>query len=194
MTKMAQLSQADRRNRLEQALREVADGKRQSLRLVYDLTSSKLLAVILQIVRDRDVAEDVLQNVFLKVWQRSGSFDRSRASPITWLCTVARNSAIDAVRKTGRRGEVSDDLLPDIEDESPDAEGLLCDAEDSARLKECLDDLNSDHRKCIRMAFFRGYTHTELSEVLDVPLGTLKSRIRRGLASLKGCLGGVADG
>lgn len=194
MVKIVQPSPADRRARLENALQQVADGDRQPLRLIYDLTSSKLLAVILQIVRERDAAEDVLQNVFIKVWQSAGRFDTTRASPITWLCTIARNSAIDSVRKSGRRGEVSDDVLPDIEDETPDAEDMLCDAEESARLQDCLDGLKSDHRKCIRMAFFRGYTHTELSQLLDVPLGTLKSRIRRGLASLKGCLEGVANG
>ena len=189
MGSIGDLSANDRRAQLEQALAAVADGERSALRRVYDLTSAKLLGTIMHIVRDREAAEDVLQDVYLKVWNRAGRFDRSRASPITWLCTIARNAAIDAVRRSGRRNEVGDDVLPDIADDAPDADAMLCDAEDSERLKDCLDGLKADHRKCIRMAFFRGFSHSELAEKLDVPLGTMKSWIRRGLASLKGCLG-----
>ena len=189
MGQTADLSAQDRRAALEEALGKVADGERTALRRVYDLTSAKLLGVILHIVRDRDAAEDVLQEVYLKVWDRAGRFDRTRASPITWLCAIARNAAIDAVRKTGRRSEVSDDFLPEIKDETPNADTMLCDAQENERLQNCLEGLQDDHRKCIRLAFFRGFTHTELASRLDVPLGTMKSWIRRGLSSLKGCLG-----
>ena len=183
------LSTPDKRAALEHAMALVADGDRLALKRVYDLTSAKLLGVIMHVVREREAAEDVLQETYLKVWNRAGRFDRTRASPITWLCAIARNSAIDAVRKTGRRSEVSDDVLPEVADDAPDADEMLCNAEDSARLKDCLDELQADHRRCVRMAFFRGFTHTELSNKLDIPLGTAKSWIRRGLASLKGCLG-----
>ncbi|MXO94335.1 sigma-70 family RNA polymerase sigma factor [Erythrobacter arachoides] len=185
----ATLTPAERRAELEGALALVARGNRDALRTVYTLTSHKLLGTIMHIVRERDAAEDVLQDVYLRVWHRAGRFDRTRASPITWLCTIARNAAIDAVRKHGRRAEVDDAALPEIADDAPRADTMLCDAEDAARLHQCLERLQSEHRKCIRMAFFRGYTHTELAEKLDVPLGTMKSWIRRGLASLKGCLG-----
>ena len=144
---------------------------------------------ILHIVREREAVEDVLQEVYIKVWHRAGRFDRTRASPITWLCAIGRNAAIDAVRRSGRRAETADGVLHEIADESPDADTMLCDAEDAERLRDCLGALKDDQRKCIRMAFFRGYTYTELAEKLDVPLGTMKSWIRRGLASLKGCLG-----
>ncbi len=174
---------------LEDALVLVATGKRSALQQVYQMTSSKLLGVILQVVRDRDTAEDVLQEVYLKVWSRAGRFDRGRASPITWLSVIARNTAIDFVRKSGRRSEVHDDVLPEIEDDAPIADEMLCDAEDNERLQRCLDRLQDDHRRSIRMAYFRGFTHTELASRLDVPLGTMKSWIRRGLSSLKGCLG-----
>ncbi|MGB3165155.1 MAG: sigma-70 family RNA polymerase sigma factor [Alteraurantiacibacter sp.] len=179
----------ERRAALAEALGHVAGGDRDALQVVYKVSSRKLLGIILHIVRDRDTAEDVLQEVYLKVWNRAGRFDASRASPITWLAAIARNSAIDAVRRVNRRGEVADDALPEIADEAPDADTMLCDIEDSKRLRECMDGLQEDHRRSIRMAFFRGFTHAELSERLDVPLGTMKSWIRRGLASLKGCLG-----
>jgi len=184
----ADLSVTDRRAKLEGAIQLVADGKQEALQDVYDLTSAKLLGVIIQIVRDRDAAEDVLQDTYIKVWSRAGRFDRTRASPITWLCAIARNSAIDAVRKSGRRGEVGDAALPDIGDDTPSVDKMLCDVEESGRLKDCLDELQHDHRRCIRMAFFRGFSHSELAARLKVPLGTMKSWIRRGLVSLKGCL------
>lgn len=184
------LSIQDRQQALKEALGLVADGNRSAVKTVYDLTSAKLLGVILRIVRDREAAEDVLQDVFVKIWHRSGRFDPARASPIAWLCAIARNTAIDAIRKTGRRGEVSDDALPEVADGAPDAETMLCNAQDSALLHACLDRLQNDHRKSIRLAYFRGYSYSELASQLDVPLGTMKSWIRRGLASLKGCLGG----
>lgn len=178
-----------RRAALEQALGRVADGEKSALRDVYELTSAKLLGVILPIARDRDQSEDVLQDVYLKVWNRAGRFDRSKASPITWLCAIARNSAIDSVRKSGRRAEETDDGLAQFEDDAPDAEETLCSLEDKERLQRCMEGLQQDHRRSIRMAFFGGLTYSELAGKLDVPLGTMKSWIRRGLASLKGCLG-----
>ena len=177
-----------RRAALERAIGGVAEGDRAALKEVYELTSAKLLGVILHIARNREQAEDVLQEVYIKVWSRAARFDPARASPITWLAAIARNSAIDAIRRSGRRGEIGDDVLPEIEDEAPPVDQMLCSQEDSARLVECLDRLEEQHRKCISLAFYRGYTHTELSERVGVPLGTLKSWIRRGLATLKGCL------
>lgn len=189
MAGTATLTMDDKRAALEQALGRVADGDREALREVYELTSAKLLGTIIRIVPEREAAEDILQDVYLKVWHRAGRFDRTIASPITWLCTIARNSAIDAARKAGRTREVGDDGLPEIVDDSPRIDQLLCAHEDAQRLHTCLEGLQPDHRKSIRMAFFRGLTHAELADRLDVPLGTMKSWIRRGLASLKGCLG-----
>ena len=181
----------ERRATLSQALGRTADGDRAALREVYDMASAKLLGVILPIIRDRDRAEDVLQDVFLKVWHRAGRYDSTKASPITWLCAIARNAAIDAVRREGRNPEVEGATYPEVEDDAPHAEEALCNAEDRERLQRCLQALQEDHRTSIRMAYFRGFTYSELAEKMKVPLGTMKSWIRRGLASLKGCL---ADG
>lgn len=178
----------EKRAELVSALEGVAGGNRAALREVYDMTSAKLLGVILRIMRDRDHAEDVLQDVYVKVWRRAARFDASRASPITWLCTIARNSAIDALRRTGKHGEAAGDSLPEVEDEAPLAEDMLCDAEDHDRLVRCLEALGQDQRRSIRMSFYDGLTHSQLADRMSVPLGTLKSWIRRGLSSLKGCL------
>lgn len=179
-----------RRQKLVAALQGVGRGERSALKTVYELTSAKLLGVIVRIERDRETAEDVLQDVYLKVWRRAGRFDASRGSPITWLCAIARNAAIDSCRGRSREASVPDDDLPEIEDDASLADEMLCDMEDAARVHDCLDTLQQDHRRSIRLAFFDGLSHSELAERIGVPLGTMKSWIRRGLASLKGCLGG----
>ena len=177
-----------RRAELAAALGRAGDGDKDALGQVYSLTAHKLFGVILHIVRDREQAEDVLQDVYLKVWHRAGRFAPERGSPITWLCAIARNAAIDWVRKHGRGTEVGVDVLPEVSDDAPGVEDMLCGEEDRERLLLCLEGLQEDHRRSIRLAFFRGFTYSELAATIGVPLGTLKSWIRRGLASLKGCL------
>jgi len=181
----------DRRTILIEALQATATGNRASLQIVYEMTSSKVFSTILRIVRRREVAEDVLQDVYVKVWRRAGRFDPNKGSAITWLCTIARNSALNDVRRNGRHEELADDEFPEIADTRiVAADDWLCAEQDSAALADCLEELRDDHRRTIKLAFFEGLSHSELAERVNVPLGTLKSWIRRGLAGLKGCLGG----
>lgn len=181
---------ATRRAALLRAMDGVASGRKDALKTVYDATSAKLFGIILRLVRDREAAEDVLQEVYVKVWNRAGRFNAERASPITWLATIARNSAIDHLRRTGRRAEDPGDMLPDVADDAANADEMLCSAEDKAALARCMEELKPDHRRCIRLAYFDGLTHSQLAERLGMPLGTMKSWVRRGLLGLKGCLGG----
>ena len=180
---------ARRRQLLVQALEKTATGSRSALETVFEMTSAKLLGIILPIVRDREVAEDVLQDVYLRVWRRAGRYDPDKGSAIAWLATIARNAAIDEVRRLGKRPEEGDDSLELIADDGQSADEMLCEQEDHDAVRRCLDALEGDQRKSIRLAFFGGLTHSELAERVGVPLGTMKSWIRRGLASLKGCLG-----
>jgi len=177
------------RSTLTSALIAVGAGDREALRQVYDLTSAKLFGICLRICRDREAAEDVLQDVYLKVWRRADRFDESRASPITWLASIARNTAIDAIRKQGRAREVSDDGLVEVEDDSPRADALAEQSQEAARIQDCLATLEEHQRSSIHDAFCNGLTYSELAEQRNVPLGTMKSWIRRGLIILKGCLG-----
>lgn len=185
------VSSPERREQLQRALADVAAGDRPALKTVYDLTSMKVYGVIVRIVRDRERADDVLQDVYLKVWDRAGRYDAAKAGVITWLCAIARNSAIDTVRRDARVPvPIADDAMPEPADSDPLADELLCVEEEYAKLRRCLDELGDDQRKSVRLAFFEGLTHSELSEVLGAPLGTVKSWIRRGLAGLKACLRG----
>lgn len=176
---------------LNAALGSIARGDRDALQTLYEATSGKLLAVIIRIVRDRELAEDLLQDVYLIVWQRAGRFDSAKGKAITWLCTIARNTALNDLRRGNRDRNLVDDPFPEVgvKDIVP-ADEWLCGVEDCEALSRCLDELDAKQRSSILLAFFDGLSHSELATRLETPLGTVKSWIRRGLADLKGCLGG----
>lgn len=168
----------------------MAAGDRAALDMVYAMTSAKLFATIVRIVRVRERAEDLLQETYVKAWQRAGRFDPARGSPITWLCTIARNTALNDLRRDGRLPVDAGDALPEVADDAAPHDEWLCDLQDAEALHRCLETLQADHRRSIRLAFFEGLTHSELARRIDAPIGTVKSWIRRGLSGLKGCLGG----
>ena len=155
---------------------------------LYRLTSAKLFGITLRICGDRQAAEDVLHDVYLIIWRRAGAWEPGRASPITWLATIARNRAIDWRRAQGVRRASRIEDVPDIADTTPDAEATLLADDERHSLHDCLRELEGRQREAIRTAFFDGVTYAEFAERLGVPLGTAKSWIRRGLARLKECL------
>jgi len=178
----------DARLRLIEALVRTGEEDRAAFRDVYRLTSAKLFGICLRICGERQAAEDVLHEVYLTVWKRAGAFEPGRASPISWLATIARNRAIDWRRAQGVRVAAPiDDALP-IADSAPLASETMETAETAHQLRECLDDLEDQQRNAIRTAFFDGVTYAELAERASVPLGTMKSWVRRGLIKLKECL------
>jgi RNA polymerase sigma-70 factor (ECF subfamily) len=170
----------------------LSDGDRSALADLYALTSAKLFGTILRIVRGRDRAEDLLQDVYVRVWRKASTFDPAKGTAMTWLCTIARNVALNDLRRERRSAEISDEVLPEIKDEDlQPTDEWLCAKEEVLALADCLEALQSDHRRSIMLAYFEGYTHSELAEKTAVPLGTVKSWIRRGLAGLRGCLDGA---
>ena len=177
------------RSHLAAALARVAAGDRAALRIVYQDTSAKLFGVCLRILNDRGEAEDVLQDVYVAVWRKAASFDPARASPITWLVAIARNRAIDRLRASAisRRAEPIESA-EDVRDDAPAALDLVVSAEQQARLRICLDELEERQSTAIRSAFLDGVTYEQLAQRMSVPLGTMKSWVRRGLMKLRACL------
>jgi RNA polymerase sigma-70 factor (ECF subfamily) len=170
-------------------MQRIAARDRSALQTAYRLTSAKLFGVCLRILHERSEAEDVLQEVYLTVWQKAADFDPARASPMTWLITIARNKAIDRLRAGGasRRMEPID-AAAQLVDTAPLADESLAQGEAHARLKGCLGGLAANEQNALRGAFFDGNTYEELAVRMSVPLGTMKSWIRRALQKLKTCL------
>lgn len=178
------------RVRLVEALIRTGEEDRAAFRDLYSLTSAKLFGICYRICGERQAAEDVLHDVYLTIWKRAGAYEPARASPITWLATIARNRAIDWQRaQTVRRATPIEDAPP-ILDTAPLASETMLEDEASHQLHACLDSLEERQRAAIRTAFFDGVTYAELAEREAVPLGTMKSWVRRGLARLKACLEG----
>ena len=178
----------DHREALARAMQRVAQGDRSALRDVFDRTSAKLFGVCLRILSDRSEAEDVLQEVYVTVWAKAGSYDASRSSAITWLVALARNRAIDRLRASKSHLHRPIDLALPVQDPGPLALDALETDEDHRRLHRCMEELDPDHARYIRSAFMDGATYQVLAESVGVPLGTMKSWIRRALLRLRGWL------
>lgn len=177
------------REALTRALLATAAGSESALGDVYRRTSAKLFGICLRILGDRAEAEDALQDIYVTIWKRAGGFDETRASPVTWLATIARNRAIDRLRARGNRRFVDVAEAAAMPDPAPDAAARLEAAQEGGRLHHCLRELEARQGEAIRAAFFGGMTYTELADASAVPLGTMKSWVRRGLIRLKACLG-----
>jgi RNA polymerase sigma-70 factor (ECF subfamily) len=177
------------RSLIAAALGRIPAGDRTALQTVYRLTSAKLFGVCLRILGERGEAEDVLQEVYITVWRNAAAFDPERASPITWLVAIARNRSIDRLRagaKARRMQPIGDAL--DVSDAAPSALAQVESGEEHKRLLDCLGELEPRHAAAIRGAFLDGATYEELAQRVDVPLGTMKSWIRRSLMRLRDCL------
>jgi RNA polymerase sigma-70 factor (ECF subfamily) len=178
----------DDRSSLALMLTSVATGDRSAFEEIYRRTSAKLFGVCLRILPVREEAEEVLQEAYLSVWQRAGSFDARRGNAMTWLITLARNRAIDRLRSKGRVATAPAELAEEVADPAPDATSLIEASQDERRLVHCLGTLNGGDAGLIRRAFFEGLTYADLAAQASAPLGTVKSRIRRALLKLRECL------
>ena len=179
---------------LAAALSRVAQGDRAAFAQVYQHTSAKLFAVCLRVLRNRSEAEDALQEAFIKIWLKAPAFDAGRSSPITWLAALARNTAIDRLRaRASRPSEPLGWEAMAVAYPSASASQSLEASEQSRLLAGAIDRLERRQAAAIRGAFFGGATYAELAHKEGVPLGTMKSWVRRGLASLKHVCSTSAD-
>jgi RNA polymerase sigma factor (sigma-70 family) len=187
---------SERSRELAQLLARSGLGDRQAFAQLYQRSSSHLFAVVLRIQRDRALAEDLLQDVYVAVWKAAAGFDAARSQPLTWLTAIARNRAIDSLRRaaaqpqTAPRVGTDDDEAPDegLPDEQPGPLDLLQRASDQRELTRCMQDLSAPQRQSVALAFFDGLSHAEVASQLRQPLGTVKSWVRRALAALRSCL------
>lgn len=176
---------SEQRRRLTELLEACAAGDRAAFRRLYDLSSRFVFGVILAILRDAQMAEDVAQEVYISVWKRAGSFDAGKGNPLAWMAAIARNRAIDRLRAERARGFISyTDQVPDIAGDAPPADLTV----DAITVRRALADLRPEFRNALLLTYFKGYTHSELAGVMNVPVGTAKSWVRRGLAALKEAL------
>lgn len=177
------------RNSLIAALHNAGAGDGSALRRIYELTSAKLFGICLRICGDREAAEDVLQDVYVKVWRRAATYDAGKSSPISWLATIAHNSAIDWRRSQHVHDVAPSSAFDTLADEAPAADDAMVTEEARVRLFACLNGLDRQQADAIRRTFLGGLTYQQLADHLKAPLGTIKSSIRRGMQKLKVCLG-----
>jgi RNA polymerase sigma factor (sigma-70 family) len=177
---------------LRRQLAGIARGEADELAALYDLTAAKLYGLILRIQRDRYLAEDVLQDVYLRVWQAAASYAPEAGRPLPWLCAIARNRAIDSVRRKaevqGPAHEDGEDWVARLIDPQDDAAAFL----DRDALVACLGRLDPAHRDCVVRAYCEGLSREELAEHYGRPVNTIKTWLHRALASLKACLEAVS--
>jgi RNA polymerase sigma-70 factor (ECF subfamily) len=168
-------------------LAAIARGEREGLRRLYAAESRRLFGIALAILRDRAAAADAVQDVFLRVWDRAARFDPARGEAGAWLAAITRHIALDLVRARGRETPTDDPTLGDAPVED-DPAARLDDADDAARLRACLGALAEKNRRSILLAFVDGLSHGQIAARLDLPVGTVKAWIRRGLLTLRECL------
>lgn len=195
---------SDRSSALAQLLSRVALGDRAAFAALYRDSRAHLFGVILRINPDRAQAEDLLQDIFINIWRSAGSFDAARAQPMTWLTSIARNRAIDSLRRqkadvqtlstsiVGDDGE-EDDLLASQASDAAGPLDLLVQAAQARDVAHCVAALSADQQQCVALAFYQGLSYSEVADHLAQPLGTVKSWVRRALLSLKDCLGRATD-
>jgi RNA polymerase sigma-70 factor (ECF subfamily) len=179
----------ERDERLRMLLSACANRDKAAFARLYENTSSKLFGILRRILNRDDVAQDCLQEVYLKIWNRAADYKPYAASPLTWMSSIARHQAIDQLRR--HRHEVIEAEGKEMGEQvdlsgSPEAHTTASD--DMNLLDRCLRRLGAEQRQVFVMAYFKGLSHTELAEQTAIPVGTIKTWIRRGLQSLKRCM------
>jgi RNA polymerase sigma-70 factor (ECF subfamily) len=178
---------------LKQLLARVALGDRAAFRHLYDATAPSLFGVALRIVRQRDRAEEVLQDAFVNAWNRAAGYQAALSQPMTWLTAIVRNRALDELRSGARhRAESLEDgeggATIEIEDARPNPLGLLEQAADALAIRDCLEAIDGPQRQCLALVYYHGLSHSEVAGRVGSPIGSVKVWLRRGLEKLKRCL------
>lgn len=175
---------------LEQLIARTALGDQQAFSRLYGETSSKLYAIALKLLKRKELAEEVLQEAFIRIWHNAAEYHTEKGAVITWMSSIVRHRSLDLLRRKAENASIHDHdeymILTDAEP-GPLEQALI--AGDAKAIMDCIEALQEKQRRSILMAFYEGLTHEQLAKCLDIPLGTIKSWIRRGLERVKQCLG-----
>ncbi|MGI9353770.1 MAG: sigma-70 family RNA polymerase sigma factor [Rhizobiaceae bacterium] len=186
--RVAALAIKKRETTLESLLAATAKGDREAFHELYQHSSGKLFGVLLRILKNRQMAEDALQDVYLKIWQKADAYSADKGKPISWMATIARNRAIDIVRASRPHQTVDE---PGDEEEIFQLGGQAAEGVDVGELESlrfCLGEMKKDDRRYVILAYYEGFSRDELAERFEIPVGTIKTRLRRGLIALRACL------
>lgn len=170
------------------ALAGCARGDKSALKTLFEAEAGRLNGVAFRILRRRDLAEEVVQDTFVQVWRHASQFDAGTGSARGWLNAIVRNRALTVLREASREDLIPDEGIAQTPDDVELIEHSLDRLNDNSRLKACLRTLDGPKRLSVLMAYVSGYTHGEIAGRLNVPLGTAKAWVRRGLQALRACL------
>ena len=173
----------------EAALVACGAGNKRALHAIYEREAGKMLGVALRLLRRQSLAEDAVQDAFVNIWNKAASFDPKAGSARGWIYTILRNRALNMLRSEGRLDHKEDFEPMGLASEEDDPEAVVLHLSDASALKRCLEGLDPQRRSVIVLAYVHGLTQGEIAGRLGVPLGTMKSWIRRSLLSLKECMG-----
>ena len=176
------------REEIERLIAQVALGDRAAFEALYDRVSAKLFGVCLRVLDTRAAAEDAMQDSFVKIWNNSDRYQANGLSPMTWLITIARNTAIDRLRATRKGHQDIDTPGLELAAPGPNPEQSAVAASEATRLSNCLDDLEADRSAAVRGAYLDGDSYADLAQRFNVPLNTMRTWLRRGLMSLRECM------
>jgi RNA polymerase sigma-70 factor (ECF subfamily) len=165
-----------------------ARGDRLALRKLYDAEAARLIAVAQRIVRRRELAEEVVQEAFIQVWQKAATFDASVGSARAWIYTIVRHRALNVIRDGRREDLMEVDELAALQDCTVVVEDAFSRLATESRLRTCLEGIDNDKRASLLLSYVAGYSHGEIAGLMRVPVGTAKSWVRRALIALKECM------
>jgi RNA polymerase sigma-70 factor (ECF subfamily) len=163
-------------------------GDRKAFAALYAATSAKLFSVLLRILRNRNEAEDALQDLYVKIWHQAHRYVPDRETPVAWLTTLARNHAIDMMRARRPEGQPIEEAY-DLASDDPGPEQAAIRSGEASRIADCMRKLDSDRAGAVRLAYVEGLSYQELAESYNVPLNTMRTWLRRSLLRLRECLG-----
>ncbi|KQV47155.1 sigma-70 family RNA polymerase sigma factor [Massilia sp. Root335] len=183
--------ETDQDDRLYHLLAAVALQDRKAFRALYDATSAKLFGVALRVLRKDELAEDAVQDAFVAIWHAASGYQPHLAAPLTWMVTIVRNKALDILRRAragGADAQVEPDDADGLADTAAGPYELAQASRDARALADCMDTLAGRQRQAIGMAYLHDLSHSEVAGRLGLPIGTVKTWIRRGLERLRECL------